>query len=140
MGNEIFGMDREKNEDAAIAFRNKRKPYVVWPVGDKEYKLKLTTAANMKLEEKYKTNMLNLITGEGLPPIGLLLTMIQAASQKYEHGLTMSMVQDIYDEYVDLGGDVASLMTDVILPLLGNGGFFTENQTEEMQADLNQSL
>lgn len=135
MGNEIFGMDEEMRADR-VDFRNKRKPYVVWPVGDREYRLKLTTAANMKLEERYKANILNLITGEGLPPIGLLLNMIQAAMEKYEHGMGIKQVQELFDEYVDMGGDVASLMTDVILPLLGNGGFFTESQAEDLKADL----
>ena len=141
MGNEIFGLDEEKREEIGEeTVSMKRKPYVVWPVGEREYKLKLTTSAIIKLEEKYKANLLNLITGEGLPPIGLLLTVIQAAMQKYEHGISGSAVQDIYDDYVDEGGNITSLLSDVILPLLGNAGFFTENQTEEMKEDLKSTL
>lgn len=133
------GFDEEIKEETAtpekvVKLENVRKPFVPFEVGGREYRLKLTTSAIVKLEDKYNQNLLILITDEGLPPLSVMLTVIQAAMQKFEHGVTFRAVQDIYDTYVEEGGDQTKLMSDVLMPLLGNAGFFTENQTREMQA------
>ena len=51
----------------------KRIPYATWTVVDEEYRLKLTTSAITKLEEKYKTNLLNLVMNGNMPPLGVML-------------------------------------------------------------------
>ena len=131
MGNEIFGIEETRDEKADKKIT--RKPYVPWVVGDTEYRLKLTADAIVKLENKYKANVLSIISPEeGLPPVGALLTVIQASMQKYEHNVSFSTVTDIYDKYVDEGGDMTTLMEDVIMPILSNSGFFTK----EMEKDL----
>ena len=89
-----------------------------------------------KLEQKYDKNLLLLITEEGIPPISVMLTVIQAAMQVYEHGITFVKVQDIYDRYVDEGGDQNKLMSDVIMPLLGVSGFFTKSQMEVLTNEM----
>ena len=133
MGNEIFGLNEEMRDEKAEAKKNVRKPYVPWVVDGTEYRLKLTTSAIVKLENKYGQNVLSIVSPEeGLPPIGALLTVIQASMEKFEHGLSFSIVTDIYDKYVEAGGDMTTLMNDVIMPLLSNGGFFTQEMDQEL--------
>ena len=121
----------------------KRKPFVVWSVGRSDYKLKLTASAICKLEQKYKKNLLLLITEEGIPPIAVMLTVVQAAMLQYHHGITYRAVQNLFDRYVEDGGDQNQLMADVLMPLMGVSGFFTQSQmdvlTEEME-DMDSTL
>ena len=134
MGNEIFEFNEETREDVTETKKIKRKPFVPWVVGGTEYRLKLTTMAIVKLESQYKANVLSIISPEeGLPPVGALLSVIQAATQKFEHGLSSSIVADLYDQYVEDGGDMTTLMEEVIMPLLSNSGFFTKEMDEDLE-------
>lgn len=115
----------------------KRKPFVVWSVGASDYKLKLTASAICKLEQKYNRNLLLLITGEdGLPPIAVMLTVIQAAMLQYHHGMNYMAVQNVFDKYVEEGGDQSRLMMEVIMPLMGVSGFFTQSQMEVLTEEM----
>ena len=135
MGNEIFGLNEETRDEQTAVKRITRKPFVPWTVGGTEYRLKLTTNAIVKLETKYGSNILSIISPEeGLPPVGVLLTVIQASMEKFEHGLGFSSVADIYDKYVEEGGDMTTLMNDVIMPLLSNSGFFTQEMDQELMS------
>lgn len=135
MGNEIFGLNEETRDEKTEAKKKVRKPFVPWTVNGTEYRLKLTTSAIVKLENKYGRNVLAIVSPEeGLPPVGDLLTVIQAAMDKFEHGMTFNGVTDIYDEYVEEGGDMTTLMNDVIMPLLSNGGFFTQEMDQELMS------
>lgn len=133
MGNEIFGLNEETRDEKAETKKNVRKPFVPWVVGDTEYRLKLTANAIVKLENKYGKNVLSIVSPEeGLPPVGTLLTVVQASMEKFEHNIGFSVVTDIYDKYVEEGGDMTTLMNDVIMPLLSNGGFFTQEMEQEL--------
>ena len=137
---EKMGFDTEivesedKSKVVEIQKVQNRPPYVTWTVRGTEYKLKLTTAVICKLEEKFKRNLLMvMLDNEGLPPVATMLTVVQAAMQKYHHGYTFIRVQDLYDNYVDEGGSQATMMTDVVMPMLAAAGFFTPTQTESMK-------
>ena len=136
MGNEIFGLNEEMRDEKAEAKKIVRKPFVTWTVGGTDYRLKLTANAIVKLENKYGRNVLSIVSPEeGLPPVGALLTIIQASMEKFEHNKNFSFVTDIYDTYVDEGGDMTTLMNDVIMPLLSNSGFFTQEMEQEIAKD-----
>ena len=136
MGNEIFELNEETRAENTETKKMKRKPYIPWMVGDTEYRLKLTTAAIVKLENQYKANVLSIISPEeGLPPVGALLAVIQVATQKFEHGLSGGVVAELYDEYVENGGSMTTLMEEVIMPLLSNSGFFTKEMEKDLETD-----
>lgn len=116
--------------------RPKRKPFAVWSVGGFDYKLKLTASAICKLEQKYKKNLMLLITDEGIPPVAVMLTIIQAAMIPYHHGMTYLAVQNVFDQYVEEGGDQNRLMTNVLMPLMGVSGFFTQNQMDILMEEM----
>ena len=104
-------------------------PYATWKVSeDKELKLRLTSLQATKVEEKIGANLLKVfMPAEGetfaLPPLKVMLLLTHGALQKFEHGLSFEDVSDLYDDYVDNGGDQAAFMADVILPTLQVSGF-----------------
>ena len=104
-------------------------PYAIWKVSeDKELKLRLTSLQATKVEEKIGANLLKVfMPAEGeafaLPPLKVMLLLTHGALQKFEHGLSFEDVSDLYDDYVDNGGDQAAFMADVILPMLQVSGF-----------------
>ncbi|RGY95227.1 DUF6096 family protein [Clostridium sp. AM58-1XD] len=133
-----FGLDEmeevkeEKDGAAKKADRKKKMPFAYWKVGDTEYKLKLTTEQVCKLEEKYRMNLLNLLTGGNIPALGIMLTVIQAAAAPWNHGVKYKNLQLAFDKYVEEGGTQLTLFSDVVMQILMVSGFFTENQREEM--------
>ena len=112
-------------------------PYATWKVSeDKELKLRLTSLQATKVEEKIGANLLKVfMPAEGeafaLPPLKVMLLLTHGALQKFEHGLSFEDVSDLYDDYVDNGGDQAAFMADVILPMLQVSGFMPREKTSK---------
>lgn len=112
-------------------------PYATWKVSeDKELKLRLTSLQATKVEEKIGANLLKVfMPAEGeafaLPPLKVMLLLTHGALQKFEHGISFEDVSDLYDDYVDNGGDQAAFMADVILPMLQVSGFMPREKTNK---------
>ena len=115
-------------------------PYATWKVSeDKELKLRLTSLQATKVEEKIGANLLKVfMPAEGeafaLPPLKVMLLLTHGALQKFEHGISFEDVSDLYDDYVDNGGDQAAFMADVILPMLQVSGFMPREKTNKKKA------
>ena len=112
-------------------------PYAIWKVSeDKELKLRLTSLQATKVEEKIGANLLKaFMPAEGeafaLPPLKVMLLLTHGALQKFEHGISFEDVSDLYDDYVDNGGDQAAFMADVILPMLQVSGFMPREKADK---------
>lgn len=112
-------------------------PYTIWKVSeDKELKLRLTSSQGMDVEEKIGANLLKVfMPAEGeafaLPPLKVMLLLTHGALQRFEHGLSFKDVSDLYDDYVDNGGDQAAFMADVILPMLQVSGFMPREKASK---------
>lgn len=112
-------------------------PYATWKVSeDKELKLRLTSLQATKVEEKIGANLLKVfMPAEGeafaLPPLKVMLLLTHGALQKFEHGLSFEDVSDLYDDYVDNGGDQAAFMADVILPMFQVSGFMPREKEDK---------
>lgn len=115
-------------------------PYTTWKVSeDKELKLRLTSLQGTKVEEKIGANLLKVFMPEDgeefpLPPLKVMLLLTHGALQKFEHGISFEDTSDLYDEYVDNGGDQAAFMADVILPLLQVSGFMPREKQSKKKA------
>lgn len=115
-------------------------PYTTWKVSEgKELKLRLTSLQGTKVEEKIGANLLKVFMPEDgeefpLPPLKVMLLLTHGALQKFEHGISFEDTSDLYDEYVDNGGDQAAFMADVILPLLQVSGFMPREKTSKKKA------
>lgn len=128
---------KENEEEKIINMeeRKKRKPFAYWEVGGKEYKLKLTTAVICQLEDKFKRNLLDILS-MGMPPLATMLTIAQAAMKTWEHGIKYDDVQKLFDRYCEEGGTQLSFMTDVLMEIYKVSGFFSESQQEKMDQKL----
>lgn len=121
-------------DNGAVAGQKKRAPFAYWSVGGRDYRLKLTTAVICQLEDKFKGNLLTLL--DGMPPLAVMLTIIQGAMKNWEHGIRFVDVQNLFDKYCEEGGTQLSLMTDVVMPVYSVSGFFSESQQETMDEKL----
>lgn len=134
----LSGMDTEETtvENKEIG---KKKPYAVWTVGGRDYKLKLTTQAVINLENKLGMNLLSVVSNTdsgNLPPLKVMLLIAHQAMQKFEHGIKEDDVIEMFDKYQDEGGTQMTFMTDVFLPIYQVSGFFSQAQTQSMDKRL----
>lgn len=109
-----------------------KKPFEIWTVKDVEYKLKLSTEAIIELEKKLNCNLLKILDG-GLPSLQIMAMLIHSALKKYNHGISLSNVNDILDDYFDEGGSQIDLFQNVIIPIFNVSGFFTPAMVEAME-------
>lgn len=148
MKEKLEGLDEELEQEEAKAASNvysfeeakkKRKPFHYWNVNGEDHKMKLTTGMITKLENKYRTNIMNLITASDIPPLGVMLTIAQAALIPWEHGTTLDQVYGLYDRWLEEGGSQSRFLSHVILPTLAVSGFFTAAQADSLMKELEES-
>jgi len=130
-------VEEKKEEGTNNPEKKKRAPFAYWTVGGREYKLKLTTSAICQLEDKYKCNLLNILSNSGgMPSLAIMLSIAQGAMKTWEHGIKYSDVQAMFDKYCEEGGTQLSFMTDVFMEIYKVSGFFSEDQQTEMDRKL----
>lgn len=141
-----FGLDEETSQEEKLKESNitdfeiakkKRLPYHIWTVGDTDYKMKLTTDKIAMLENKYRMNILRLVTMNDIPPLSTMLTIAQAALLPWQHGMKFEKVKSLYDTWLEEGGNQMDFYSRVIIPTLSVSGFFTADQTESIMKNLN---
>lgn len=84
-----------KTEETVVSLEEKkakRKPFHYWEVNGRQFRLKLKASTVGKLENKYHQNIMNML--DDIPPLSVMLTIIQAAMEPWEHGMTYLKVQD----------------------------------------------
>lgn len=120
------GLDEiEAGKEESESTKNKWAPFAYWTVGGRDYKLKLSTAVICQLEAKFKANLLSLIsTNKDLPPLAVMLTIIQGAMKEWEHGIKYEEVQKLFDTYCNEGGSQIKLLEEVVLKIYEVSGFF----------------
>lgn len=122
--------DAVHNETAG---NHQRKAFATWEVKENTYRMKLTTAAICDLEEKFKTNIMNLIADEkSIPSLSNMLYVTHAAMKDYHHGIKLDDVKVLYDSYINEGGSLVSFFIDVFMPIYQVSGFFTESLAGKM--------
>lgn len=87
--------------------------YVELNIGEKAYKLRLTTKGAIQLEKALGRNPISMLMeiDEGkLPTLASILTTLHQMLQPLNHGLTMDDVYDIYDAYVADGKTMFDLI------------------------------
>lgn len=76
--------------------------YVDFSAGTKDYKLRLNTRNVVALEKAIGANPLAIFgTGDTLPTITTLVTVLHASLQHFHHGITMLDAYDIFDAYLE---------------------------------------
>lgn len=128
--------------------------YKVLTIGEKEYKLKLTTSATILIEDKLGGNILDPIIEMGasapmdskgnvnmkkmnkipIPPLKYMVTVLYGALQKFHHGITFDKTCDLVDEYIE-GGKSQMDLFEFIMDLLTESGILgtPEDKTENLK-------
>ena len=135
-------LESKEEEDKVVSLeeKKKRRPFAYWEVGGQTYKMKLTTQNICRLEDKFKTSLLNVLFGAGsVPPLSVMLTITQAAMLPYNNKIKYEGVQALFDKYCEEGGTQMTFMTDVFMEIYKVSGFFTEDQAEEMDKRLEEA-
>lgn len=138
---EKMEQQEEQKEETAAAVAPKRKPFALWEVGGKEYKLKLKTPVIVELENKYKTNLMNIMgSGQGgMPALSVMLDVAHAAMKDWQHGITKQEVQNLFEKYVEEGGSQLSFYMTVYMEIFTVSGFFSVNLSNQMSGALQEA-
>lgn len=133
--------EEEAQDEAPEEATPKRKPFALWEVGGKNYKLKLRTPAIVELEQKYKTNLMNIMgSGQGgMPALSVMLDVAHAAMKDWQHGITKNEVQSLFSKYVEEGGSQLSFYMTVYMEIFTVSGFFSVNLSNQMSGALQEA-
>ena len=133
--------ETEVSEKEVKEETQKRKPFALWEVGGKVYKLKLRTPAIVELESKYKTNLMNIMgSGQGgMPALSVMLDIAHAAMKDWQHGITKNEVQSLFTKYVEEGGSQLSFYMTVYMEIFTVSGFFSVNLSNQMSGALQEA-
>ena len=111
--------------------------YYVFTVKDKDYKCRLAARNCVDLEKKLGTNPLNIfmeIAQKGqVPNLEVLIIILQASLQKFQHGISLDDTYEIYDEFVDEGHNLMDLVP-ILLEIFKVSGLMGEEGEEEKNA------
>lgn len=136
-------MNVEEQTDNVVSeevFKKKRKAFHFWEVNGESHKMKLQTGMISKLENKYRQNLLNVVSSDGLPPLSVMLTIVQAALTPWEHGITYQKVEQLYDMWVEKDdGSQMKLLSHVVIPTMAVSGFFTQEQADSIVTSITES-
>ena len=133
--------EAEAQDEAPEEATPKRKPFALWEVGGKTYKLKLRTPAIVELEQKYKTNLMNIMgSGQGgMPALSVMLDVAHTAMKDWQHGITKNEVQSLFSKYVEEGGSQLSFYMTVYMEIFTVSGFFSVNLSNQMSGALQEA-
>lgn len=111
MNENLGGLDEvNETEEKVVEIEKKRKPFHYWTVAGRDYKLKLQAGSVERVENKYHQNIINMI--DEIPPLSVMLTIIQAAMENWEHNMSYTKIKKLYDTWTEEdGGDQFSLYT-----------------------------
>lgn len=127
-----------------MAEKAKRKPFIIWKIGEEEYRLKLTTGEISRLEQMYGGSLINLLNTEtGMTPLCTMLDITHGGLQKFNSNIDRSDVNDMFDRYIDEGGSQTEFLSDILIPLFQVSGFFSgalETKMEKEMAEAKKNL
>lgn len=139
---EEIGVEEKEKSDKITNIEEKkpkRRPFHYWKVGERELQLKLNTRMIELLENKYKTNIMNLVAGGDIPPLSVMLTVVQSAAIPWTHKLKYEDVQKLYDKWTEDGGDQITFYSKVVMPTMVVSGFFPQEQADTMLKSLEEA-
>lgn len=107
--------------------------YIDFEAGNKTYKLRLSTRNVVLLEKQLGCNPLSIFgNGETVPTITVMVAILHASLQQYNHGITLNDAYDIFDEYLAEGHSTVDFIP-VILDIYRASGIIPKD-TEEKNA------
>lgn len=89
--------------------------YINFEVGNETYKLRLSTRNVVALEKQLGCNPLHIFgAGDTVPTITVMVAILHAALQQYNHGITLNDAYDIFDNYLADGHSAVDFIPVII--------------------------
>jgi hypothetical protein len=90
--------------------------YINFEVGNNTYKLRLSTRNIVMLEKQLGCNPLNIFgaNNDSVPTITVMVAILHASLQQYNHGITLNDAYDIFDEYLAEGNSSVDFIPTII--------------------------
>lgn len=84
--------------------------------GSKEYKLRLNTRNIVELEKKLGCNPIMIFGAEGetIPTVQVMVTILHASLQTYEHGIKFDDCYNIFDQYLEDGHTSVDFIKEIM--------------------------
>ena len=105
--------------------------YFDFNAGNKTYKLRLSTRNIVALEKQIGCNPLAIFgNGDTIPTISVMVAILHASLQSYEHGISLNDAYDIFDAYLADGNQMTDFIA-VILEIYKVSGLIKGDATEK---------
>lgn len=101
--------------------------YIDFEAGNKQYKLRLNIRNTVALEKQLGMNPLSIFgTGETLPTITQMVQILHASLQQYNHGISFTDAENIFEEWLADGNTITDFLTIIleiykVSGIIGNG-------------------
>lgn len=108
--------------------------YVDFSAGNKDYKLRLNTRNVVLLEKNLGCNPLSIFgNGDTIPTITVMVSILHASLQQYNHGITLVDAYDIFDAWL-ADGHATTDFVKIILEIYQASGIVPkENEIEDTE-------
>jgi hypothetical protein len=108
--------------------------YIDFSAGNKDYKLRLNTRNAILLEKQLGCNPLSIFgDGETIPTITVMVSILHASLQQYNHGITLNDAYDIFDTWIDEGHATTDFIP-VILDIYKASGIIPNDEVKDLEA------
>lgn len=105
--------------------------YFDFTAGGNEYKLRLNTRDIVALEKRLGCNPMAIFgDGKTIPTVTVMVTILHAAMQSFNHNVTLDKAYDIFDEWLADGHTMPEFLA-VIVDIYKVSGIIPEEVTEK---------
>lgn len=106
--------------------------YLDFKAGSKEYKLRLNTRNVISLEKQLGCNPLAIFgSGDTIPTITVMVKILHASLQQYQHSITLEDAYDIFDEWLEDNHVMTDFIPTIIEIYKASGIIKDPNNKEE---------
>ena len=107
--------------------------YINFEVGNESYKLRLNTRSIVLLEKQLGCNPLSIFgNGETVPTITVMVSVLHAALQQYNHGINLNDAYDLFDKYLEEGHSSIDFLP-VILDVYRASGIIPKDNNNKIE-------
>ena len=105
--------------------------YIDFTAGNKDYKLRLNTRNTILLEKQLGCNPLSIFgDGETIPTVTVMVAILHASLQQYNHGINLNDAYDIFDTWIEEGNSATDFIP-IILEIYKASGIIPKDVKEE---------
>lgn len=111
--------------------------YIEFSAGNKDYKLRLNTRNTVLLEKQLECNPLSIFgDGETIPTVTVMVAILHASMQQYNHGIGLTDAYDIFDAWLDEGHATTDFIP-IILEIYKASGIIPKDEVKDLEEGKN---